>query len=74
MHRAGRVQAHVDALGRVAVLLPSGEAPGYLVSKNLGAKAYYSALNDCTFVIGNSSSGVIEAPYFNKVVLLKLGR
>ena len=43
--------------------------PNVFVSKNLGAKAYYSALNDCTFVIGNSSSGVIEAPYFNKVVL-----
>lgn len=39
------------------------------ISKNLGAKAYYSALNDCKFVVGNSSSGIIEAPYFNKIVL-----
>ena len=44
-------------------------SPNIFISKNLGAKGYYSALHDCAFVIGNSSSGVIEAPYFNKTVL-----
>ena len=39
------------------------------VSKSLGAQRYYSALHDCAFVIGNSSSALIEAPYFRKTVL-----
>ena len=39
------------------------------IQKNLGSQNYYSALNDCLFVIGNSSSGIIEAPYFNKTVI-----
>lgn len=40
-----------------------------IVRKNLGAIGYYSALNSCEFVIGNSSSGLMEAPYFNKQVV-----
>jgi|TARA_Y100000294_G_scaffold30087_1_gene25387 UDP-hydrolysing UDP-N-acetyl-D-glucosamine 2-epimerase len=39
------------------------------VKKNLGSRGYYAAINESKFVIGNSSSGVIEAPYFNKPVL-----
>lgn len=42
---------------------------GVTVIKHLGAKRYYAALNDSLFVIGNSSSGLIEAPYFYKNVL-----
>ena len=42
---------------------------GVHIVKSLGAKGYYSALSDCRFVIGNSSSGVSEAPYFEKAVL-----
>jgi UDP-hydrolysing UDP-N-acetyl-D-glucosamine 2-epimerase len=34
---------------------------------NLGSDVYYAAINDCKFVIGNSSSGIIEVPYFNKI-------
>ncbi|AUL72141.1 UDP-N-acetylglucosamine 2-epimerase (hydrolyzing) [Pseudoalteromonas sp. 13-15] len=34
--------------------------------KSLGFKRYLSALKLCDFVIGNSSSGLIEAPSFNK--------
>lgn len=37
----------------------------YIV-KSLGATGFYAALNSCRFVLGNSSSGIIEAPYFNK--------
>ena len=40
-----------------------------IVRKSLGATTYYAALDNCAFVIGNSSSGVTEAPYFNKPVL-----
>ena len=37
-----------------------------IVIQNLGAKNYHAAIDNCFFVIGNSSSGVIEVPYFNK--------
>ena len=33
--------------------------------KSLGQKKYFSLLNISTMVIGNSSSGVIEVPFFN---------
>ncbi len=39
------------------------------IQENLDAPNYYSALNDCSFVIGNSSSGIVEAPYFNKIII-----
>ncbi len=37
--------------------------------KNLGAEYYYAAMGEASLIIGNSSSGVIEAPYFNKKVI-----
>lgn len=40
-----------------------------VVVKHLGAEKYYSALSSALFVIGNSSSGIVEAPYFNVPVL-----
>lgn len=39
------------------------------VREHLGAIGYYAALRDCLMVIGNSSSGIVEAPYFNKTVI-----
>lgn len=43
--------------------------PDICVVENLGSKGYYAAMYSCVFVIGNSSSGIIEAPYFNKPVV-----
>jgi len=40
------------------------------IKDNLGAESYYEALENSLFVIGNSSSGLIEAPYFNKPVIM----
>lgn len=37
-----------------------------IVRKNLGATLYYVAVDNCRYVIGNSSSGIIEVPYFQK--------
>lgn len=37
-----------------------------VVRKNLGAEFYYTAVDNALFVIGNSSSGIIEIPYFQK--------
>lgn len=48
------------------------------VCPSLGHKLYASALAHCELVIGNSSSGIIEAPIFNKasvnIGLRQLGR
>ena len=38
--------------------------PDYHYIKSLGMQRYYSLLPECRFVIGNSSSGLIDAPYF----------
>lgn len=40
-----------------------------IIVPNLGANNYYSAIYNCLFVIGNSSSGVIEVPYFDKFTI-----
>ena len=37
----------------------------YLV-KSFGVKYYYSVLNNVDFMLGNSSSGIIEMPFFGK--------
>lgn len=42
------------------------ENPDVVVRKNLGAEYYYTAVDNALFVIGNSSSGIIEIPYFQK--------
>jgi len=41
----------------------------YLVVKNLGQLKYLSAMSHLDFVIGNSSSGIIEAASFQKPVI-----
>ena len=48
------------------------------IKKNLGAEGYYSAIYNSKFVIGNSSSGVIEVPYsclnkLSKIVVSLIG-
>lgn len=40
--------------------------PSVVVRRNLGAENYYTAVDNALFVIGNSSSGIIEIPYFQK--------
>jgi GDP/UDP-N,N'-diacetylbacillosamine 2-epimerase (hydrolysing) len=40
----------------------------YLV-ESLGSRGYYSALNKCVLVLGNSSSGIVEAASFSKYVI-----
>lgn len=43
--------------------------PLVIVRKNLGAEYYYAAVDNSLFVIGNSSSGIIEVPYFQKYTI-----
>ena len=40
--------------------------PNVVVRKNLGSDYYYTAVDNALIVIGNSSSGIIEIPYFQK--------
>ena len=40
-----------------------------VVIPNLGAENYHAAIDNSFFVIGNSSSGIIEVPYFNKFTI-----
>ena len=40
--------------------------PDVVVRKNLGSEYYYTAVDNALFIIGNSSSGIIEIPYFQK--------
>lgn len=40
--------------------------PNVVVRKNLGSAYYYTAVDNALFVVGNSSSGIIEIPYFQK--------
>jgi GDP/UDP-N,N'-diacetylbacillosamine 2-epimerase (hydrolysing) len=37
--------------------------------ESLGSIGYYTAMKHCTLVIGNSSSGIVEAASFNKYVI-----
>lgn len=39
------------------------------IYESLGLKSYFSALKHCSFVFGNSSSGIIEAATFGKYVI-----
>lgn len=43
--------------------------PLVIVRKNLGADNYYIACDNAKFIVGNSSSGVIEIPYFQKYTI-----
>lgn len=42
--------------------LPAQYGPGFIVRASLGHELYINAMRHCDVVIGNSSSGIIEAP------------
>lgn len=46
----------------------SSEAHVFM-EENLGTQSYFSAMKHCKFLIGNTSSGIIEAASFDKYVL-----
>ncbi len=47
----------------------SKSRPNVFLFESLGTKGYFSCLKYCSFVMGNSSSGIIEAASFGKYVL-----
>lgn len=46
-----------------------GSIANVFMIENLGTQSYFTALNNCKFLIGNSSSGIIEAASFGKFVI-----
>lgn len=63
-------KANADADGRIINCLLQEYVETYptkgILVESLGSRRYLSALSHCTMVIGNSSSGIIEAPVFKK--------
>jgi GDP/UDP-N,N'-diacetylbacillosamine 2-epimerase (hydrolysing) len=43
--------------------------PPFFVFETMGAVGYYSAMKFCSFVMGNSSSGILEAASFGKYAI-----
>jgi UDP-N-acetylglucosamine 2-epimerase (non-hydrolysing)/GDP/UDP-N,N'-diacetylbacillosamine 2-epimerase (hydrolysing) len=69
-------QANADENGRIInekiKLFCNMEPNKYKYVENLGQKAYLSCLKYCNLLIGNSSSGIIEAPEF-KLPVINIG-
>lgn len=53
----------------IAIIKKWKNHPQVVVRKNLGSEYYYTAVDNALFVIGNSSSGIIEIPYFQKYTI-----
>lgn len=56
-------------LVRKRLLEAFSESRNFFLVESLGLRGYFTALENCSFVMGNSSSGIIEAASFNKYVL-----
>tara|TARA_B110000503_G_scaffold115300_1_gene173558 strand:+ start:2946 stop:4046 length:1101 start_codon:yes stop_codon:yes gene_type:complete len=75
----------IDLNSEILVTMPNADTMGKVIrdqlidaaNKNkkikiiesLGSKGYYTALKNCSMVVGNSSSGIIEAASFSKYVI-----
>ena len=46
-----------------------GNKSNVFLIENMGSKGYFSAINFCNFLLGNTSSGIIEAASFGKYVI-----
>lgn len=57
------------AISNVLDKLVASHPDRYIASKSLGSLLYFSALKYAAVVIGNSSSGLLEAPVFNTPTL-----
>lgn len=45
------------------------DLPNIFMIENLGTQSYFTAMRYCTFLLGNTSSGIIEAASFGKYVI-----
>lgn len=63
---------NADTMGtlfREAFLNLSAENASIITVENLGVQGYFSVMNSCKFLLGNTSSGIIEAATFKKYVV-----
>jgi UDP-hydrolysing UDP-N-acetyl-D-glucosamine 2-epimerase len=63
---------NADTMGNVIrkkFLNLSDEYSHIISVENLGLQGYFSAMKHCQFLLGNTSSGIIEAASFNKYVI-----
>jgi len=63
---------NADTMGgiiREALYMASANNNKIKLVESLGSKGYYTALDSCFLVLGNSSSGIIEAASFSKYVI-----
>jgi len=49
--------------------LPEGSGNRIFCFENLGSQGYFTAMKHCSFLLGNTSSGIIEAASFGKWVI-----
>lgn len=70
---------------QVLITMPNADTEGNVIRKillehftgsdrvflieNLGSQSYFSAMKNCSFLMGNTSSGIIEAASFGKYVI-----
>jgi GDP/UDP-N,N'-diacetylbacillosamine 2-epimerase (hydrolysing) len=54
---------------RNELIFQLGSAENVWIVENLGTKGYFTAMKYCSFLMGNTSSGIIEAASFGKYVI-----
>jgi GDP/UDP-N,N'-diacetylbacillosamine 2-epimerase (hydrolysing) len=54
---------------REALTQAASESKSVFLYESLGSRGYYTAMSKCLCIIGNSSSGIVEAASFGKYVL-----
>lgn len=54
---------------REALLVLKHQMPNLVLVENLGTLGYFSCMQHCVFLVGNSSSGIIEAASLGKYVV-----
>jgi GDP/UDP-N,N'-diacetylbacillosamine 2-epimerase (hydrolysing) len=54
---------------RSALTSNFSNAPNVFLTENLGTGGYFTAMKHCAFLLGNTSSGIIEAASFGKWVI-----
>lgn len=58
-----------NSMRRRFLSLPAESDNRIVCFENLGTKGYFTAMTYCSFMMGNTSSGIIEAASFNKWVI-----
>jgi GDP/UDP-N,N'-diacetylbacillosamine 2-epimerase (hydrolysing) len=63
---------NADTMGlmiRDELIKAAAEMPNIIIVETFGSTGYLSAMKHCSFMLGNTSSGFVEAAYFSKPVI-----